>query len=232
MPTQIPLHFEFHADKTFAHFHAGGNAEAVACLTALAENTGESLIFLWGEPGMGKSHLLQACCHAAHHAGANTCYLPLEEMRRFGPAILEGFDNTDLVCIDNVEAIAGNERWELALFNSFNGIRDNGGRLVIAANAPPSDLGINLADLKSRLAWGLTLRLQPFSDDDKLAALRLKAHTLGMELSLHVGRFLLARCPRDLPSLWALMSRLDHATLAAKRKLTLPFLKEFLEKEP
>ena len=232
MPTQIPLHFEFRADQSFAHYHAGANAEAVACLTRLAEGTGESLIFLWGDAGLGKTHILQACCQHAHQLGANALYLPLHKMRRYGAELLDGLDSVEVACIDDIETIIGDDAWEIAFFNFFNRSRDRGHRLVVAANSAPADLGIRLPDLQSRLAWGLTLRLQPLGDDDKLAAITLKARHMGLELSPRVGRFLLAHYPRDLPSLWALLSRLDHASLAAKRKLTLPFIKEYLENEP
>ncbi|MEN8259190.1 MAG: DnaA regulatory inactivator Hda [Pseudomonadota bacterium] len=232
MPTQIPLHFEFRADQSFAHYHAGANAEAVACISRLAEAAGESLIFLWGGVGLGKTHLLQACCQRAHQSGASALYLPLKEMRNSSPELLEGLESVEVACIDEIETIAGDDDWEIAFFNFFNRNRDRGHRLVVAAGRAPADLEIRLPDLKSRLSWGLTLRLQPLGDDDKLAAITLKAKNMGLELSPQVGRFLLAHCPRDLPSLWALLSRLDHATLAAKRKLTLPFLKEYLENEP
>jgi DnaA family protein len=107
-------------------------------------------------------------------------------------------------------------------------LRELGNRLIVTAPVPPAELSIRLPDLKTRLGWGLTLRLQALNDDDKLIALGSYARSLGLDLPPQVGRFLLSHYRRDLSSLRRLLDDLDHATLAAKRKLTIPFLKNFL----
>jgi DnaA family protein len=132
--------------------------------------------------------------------------------------------------VDDISAIAANPSWEQAFFHYFNCLRERAARLIVADRSPPAKLPIRLADLRTRLAWGLTILLKPLSDADKLAALRLRARHLGLEISPQVGQFLLTRYPRDLPSLWGLLEQLDRATLAAKRRLTIPFLKQYLEK--
>lgn len=229
MPKQIPLQLEFRADQHFDHYHPGANSETVWLLADAAAGNGEHLIYLWGDAGLGKTHLLQAICQRAHQGQRSAFYLPLKSIGHHGPEFLDGLESFGLVCVDDVEAIAGDEEWELTFFNFFNRSRDLGHHLIVAARYPPRELGILLPDLKTRLAWGLTLRLQSPDDEDKLAALTLRAKTLGFELTPQVGRFLIARYPRDLPSLWSLLARLDRATLAAKRKLTIPFLKSFLK---
>ncbi len=232
MPTQLPLQLDIPEQYRFAHYHSGANREAVITLQRWAEGEGERYLYLWGEPGSGKTHLLQACCHTAHRHGRRVGYLPLSRFHRHDPALLEGLERVDLLCIDDVHVIAGDPDWELALFHCFNRLSDQGRRLLAAGRWPPARLPIRLTDLRTRLAWGLTLQLKPLDDADKLAALRLRARHLGLELSPQVARFLLTRHPRDLPSLWRLLEQLDRATLAAKRKLTIPFLKQFLEQRP
>ncbi len=231
MLPQLPLQLSFPEAPRFDQFHAGSNREVIQSLKNCTAGTGEPYLYLWGGRGCGKTHLLHACCREAHSKGQAVGYLPMTELRGHGPDILQGLEQMMLLCIDDIHAVAGNRRWEEALFHGFNRWRESSIRLIISADQPPAELPIALPDLKTRLTWGLTLRLQPFNDDDKLAALQLRAKQLGLELSPQVGKFLLTHSPRDLPSLWRLLNSLDQATLAAKRKLTIPFLKAYLESE-
>lgn len=232
MPTQIPLRFEFHATQSFDHYHTGPNAEVVGRLRDCASGKGEELIFLWGTNGLGKTHLLQACSQLADQSHLTGLYLPLKTLCSRGPTILEGLETLQLLCIDDIDTIAGDDAWEHAVFNLFNRIRDCGRRMILTAPLPPLRLGIQLLDLRTRLGWGLTFQLQPPDDNDKLAALIQRASNLGFELSPRVGRFLLAHQPRDMPALWKLLDELDQATLSAQRRLTIPFLKSYLKKAP
>jgi DnaA family protein len=232
MPEQLPLPFTFNPELGFEQFHPGANAEPVRHLQRAAAGTGERLIFLWGQPGSGKTHLLNACCRAACQLKRSVSYLPLGVVRDYGPEMLEGLEHMDLVCLDDLEIIAGDDGWEAALFSLFNRLRERGRDLIAAADSPPAQLPIRLPDLQTRLGWGLTLKLRPLRDQDQLAVLELYARSLGLELPPQVGRFILARHRRDPPALRELVDRLDQATLAAQRKLTVPFVKAFLGGAP
>jgi len=222
------LRFAFNPELGFQQYHSGANTEIVAHLRHTAGGRGDTLIFLWGDPGTGKSHLLNACCQEACQSDLSVSYLPLANLRQYGPSVLDGLEHQDLVCLDDVDAIAGDDSWERALFNLFNCLRELGNRLIVTAPVPPAELPIRLPDLKTRLGWGLTLRLQALNDEDKLIVLGAYARSLGLDLPPQVGRFLLSHYRRDLSSLRGLLDDLDHATLAAKRKLTIPFLKNYL----
>lgn len=229
MIAQIPLPLSLNPEQSFATFVAGPNEAVLAALQAYAQGTGEAFVYLWGEAGLGKSHLLNACCQAATTAGRRSAYLPLTALHAHGPQTLEGLEQLDVLCLDDIQTLAGNAAWESALFHLFNRLRDAGNRLIVSADAAPAQLPIALPDLRSRMAWGLSLRLRTLADQDKLAALSRHAKQLGMEITPAVGQYLLAHCPRDLPSLWRLLDGLDRATLAAQRKLTIPFLKTYLD---
>ncbi len=228
MAQQLPLHFEFRANQTFNDFFPGTHHEIITHLQQCITGQGEQQIFLWGEPGLGKSHLLQACCHLAQQLKLSSFYFDLATTAHFDPALLNGLDESDVVCFDNIEHIAGNAEWELAFFNFFNQHRDRGHKLILAASSTPNTIAIQLPDLKTRLNWGLTLKIQLLTDNEKVAALIFKARQMGFELGPQAGRYLLTHYARDLASLWALLEKLDKASLAAKRKLTLPFLKQVL----
>jgi len=231
LPKQLPLHFEFRANQTFDDFFPGSNLEIINHLQKSSEGTGERLIFLWGQSGLGKSHLLQACCQQAKSQQLSSFYFALSPLELPDPGLLTGLDKFDIVCFDNIEHIAGNQPWEQAFFNFFNLHRDQGHTLILSASAPPNEIAIQLPDLKTRFNWGLTLKIQPLSDTDRITALIFKADQMDFEISPQAGRFLLAHYDRDLSSLWVLLTKLDRASLAAKRKLTIPFLKQILDEE-
>ena len=225
---QVPLQFEFQSNQTFASFFPGNNAEIIGQLQTLAGDGSEQQIFLWGETGSGKSHLLQACCQLAKAKGKDPFYLAFSAEKLPNPSLLEGLEQIELVCFDNIQLIAGNAEWERALFGFYNTHRQHSHKLLLAADCPPKYLGYELADLKTRMAWGLTLKIQAMRDDQLIEALTYKAHFLGFDIPPMVGRFLLNHYVHDLQALWRLLDKIDHATLAAQRKLTIPFLKQIL----
>lgn len=228
---QVPLQFEFQSDHSFASFFPGNNAEIVAQLQALAANGGEQQIYVWGEAGSGKSHLLQACCQHAKQAGKDPFYFGFVADQLPAPDLLDGLEDVELVCLDDIQRIAGHVDWEHALFAFYNTHRQNNHKLLLAADCPPKFLGFDLPDLKTRMAWGLTLKIQPLRDDQLIEALTYKARFLGFDVSPQVGRFLLNHYVHDLSALWLLLEKIDRATLAAQRKLTVPFLKQILAGE-
>ncbi len=129
------------------------------------------------------------------------------------------------MCVDDIDAVAGSGDWERALFALYERLRARGGLLLVAGRSAPAALGLKLPDLASRLAAGHVYALQPLSDADKSAVLRTRARSRGLEMSEEVASYLLARYPRDLHSLFALLDRLDTAALAAQRRLTIPFVR-------
>ncbi|MDH5435428.1 MAG: DnaA regulatory inactivator Hda [Gammaproteobacteria bacterium] len=222
MNHQLPLGITLRDTAAFENYFSGSNSEVTYALQQCAEGKGEQFIYLWGASGTGKSHLLQAVCKAIGGA----VYLPLSETESMMPEMLDGLENMDVVCIDDIDNIEGDDIWETQIFNLFNRIRESGNRLIVSGNAKPADLKIKLPDLVSRLNWGLTLHLQRLNDNDKLSALQLRADKRGFDLPDNVGRYLLKHNTRDLASLFDLLDHLDVASLAAQRKLTIPFVKE------
>jgi DnaA family protein len=231
IPTQLPLGVRLRDDATFANFYPGANAAALGYVERLCEADAgwtESLIYLWGGSGVGRSHLLQAACLRFDQFGEPAAYLPLGLVAQYGTALLDNLEQFELVCLDDLDAVAGDKVWEEALFHLFNRLRDSGRRLLLSANAPPRELQIKLPDLKSRLTLALVFQLQQLSDEDKLRALQLRASRRGLQLSDEVGRFILTRGERSMSALFDLLECLDQASLQAQRKLTIPFLKETL----
>jgi DnaA-homolog protein len=222
---QLPLAVRLRDVAIFDTFEPGPNGAVIAVLADPAA-TGPAA-WIWGPAGSGKSHLLQAACAA--HPGA--AYLPADELLPAGPGVLEGWDERPLVCIDDIDRLAGRPEWELAAFALFNRLWELGGRLVVSASAGPAATRFALADLQSRLAWGGVFRLEPLSDPQRAAALRRRAAHRGLELPPEAAAYLLRRLPRDMRALCGWLDKLDTASLAAGKRLTLPFVKAVIQAE-
>lgn len=220
----LPLRLADHA--VFASFLASGNETLVATLRALADGGDGGGCWLWGTPSTGKTHLLQAVCE---QAGDQSVYVPLAELKEAGPGILDGLASRALVCIDDIDVAAGDRDWELALFVLYNQVIEAGGQIVAAASAAPRSSAFELADLQSRLSSLPAFQLQPLGDDETRKALQLRAGLRGLDLPDDTAQFLLSRSRRDMASLYGLLDRLDDEALRAKRRLTVPFVKEVLE---
>lgn len=232
MSHQLSLNLRLKDGSSFSNFLPGSNREALdrlrAAVVAAAtrEKASEQAMFLWGAESGGKTHLLQAACRLAQELGIAPVYVPLAEAAALSPSLLESVEQAPLVCLDDAERIAGRPEWEAALFSLIERLRAAGGTLIAAASAPPARLGLRLPDLTSRLAWGAVYALQPLSDAEKLEAVRLRARNRGFEMPEDVARYILSRYPRDMHSLFDLLDRIDRASLAHQRRVTIPFLRE------
>lgn len=229
LTNQLTLGVSLKDEATFANYYAGQNSLVVEELKKSAQYQGERVIYVYGAGGLGCTHLLQAACHEANQNGLSSVYIPLSNIRDFSPEIFEGLESLSLVCIDDVHMLAGKAEWEEAFFHAYNRIRDAGGHLMVTANVSPKSLGLMLPDVVSRLSWGMLFQLQALSDQEKLEVLIKRAERRGMTLSDEVGKFILTHCPRHMSTLFAALDALDKMSLAAQRKLTIPFVKTVLE---
>lgn len=229
MINQLTLLVGLKDDATFANYYSGKNQQVVTEIKKSASGFGERVIYFWGTGGVGCTHLLQSCCHAANQNNLRSLYLPLANLNDFSPEIFEGLETLDLICMDDIHKIAGHAAWEEGFFHFYNRIHDAGGRLIVTANVMPKALGVTLPDVVSRLTWGMVFQLQPLSDTEKLTALIMRADRRGMTLSEEVGKFILNHCPRHMATLFAALDALDKISLAAQRKLTIPFVKTVLQ---
>lgn len=223
MGQQLTLGINLRDDATFDNYFAGQNEQVVYNL----QMQEEPYIFLFGTKGSGKSHLLQAACHQMGKKNLPVAYLPLAE-EGLMPVILDGLESMSLIALDDIEKIIGDENWEHALFNLYNRVREKGVNMLVSSTEPLASLNIKLADLKSRLSWGPIFKLTALNDKGKQLALQQRAKNRGLDLADDVVTYLLKRSPRDMNSLFSLFEKLDKASMVEKRKLTIPFIKDYL----
>ncbi|WP_266157701.1 DnaA regulatory inactivator Hda [Dyella silvatica] len=227
MIPQLPLALRWPRRQRFEHFYAGANAVTLAAVESLAREPGSPWLYLSGPSGSGKSHLLMATCQAANETGRTVQYLPLASLRDKAAAI-RGVAGSELLALDDLGAIAGDREAEHALFDLYNQTKAEGAAMLFAAEALPASLGLGLPDLRSRLGACQQVLLKPLDDAERRTVLKNQAAVRGIELDETVLDWLFARYARDLGALLDLLDRLDQASLAAQRRVTVHFLRNLL----
>jgi DnaA family protein len=220
---QLTLGVRLRANAVFASFAPGLNAELLAAL----HGSNRDPIWLWGNRGCGKTHLLQAVCAAV---GATAAYFPLDRCVALPPQALSGFENCRVLCVDDVDAVAGDLEWEQALFRLFNEASELQTRVIFAARWAPRQIDWRLDDWRSRAAACIVYQVRELDEAGRAEALRLRAAQRGLQLPAETLDYLLKRMPRDLRSLFDILDELDEASLVAQRRLTIPFIRDELEK--
>jgi len=228
MSLQLPLSLGLKDSAVFSNFIADGNDEALSFLQAYPTTHNAPLVYLWGESGCGKTHLLQALCQAAGERGEAAVYLPMRMVSEFPREALSGLEQTALICIDDINAVAGDVAWEDALLRLYVRAHGSGCALAVAGNDLIGQLGLKLPQLVSRLQWGLVFQLKPLTAASKLKALELRAKRRGVKLPPESARYLLKHYGEVCGPLFEALDRLDKASLAAKRRLTIPFIRTVL----
>ena len=226
---QLPLALRYPPDQRLETY-VGAPEGLLAQLRALAAGEGEWL-YLAGPAGAGKTHLALAACAAAESAGRRAAYLPLKSAAGRLRDALDALDEAALVALDGVDAVAGQRDDEVALFDFHNRARGAGTGLLYVAQAAPDALPLVLPDLRSRLAQCARVVLSPPGEARRRAVLEERAQRRGLVLEPAALDWLLRRAGRDLGGLTALLDRLDKASLAAQRRITVPFLRQVLGAE-
>jgi len=230
MSQQLPLPIAINNEETLDDFVWGDNLLIQQQLTLCLQHLGERMLYLWGDNGLGKTHLLQAACHEVTQHQEMAIYLPLKLLHTWDTSLLEGLEHHSLIAIDDVEAIGNNRVWEEALFHLYNRVKENEScRLIFSASEPPNALDFSLPDLRSRLNHTLIMHLQTLKDEDKIQLLCVIANKRGLTLTPQISEYLVTRLSRNLNNLIQVLDKLDAASLAHKRKLTIPFVKSILD---
>ncbi len=224
----VSLREGFRFDSFFAT-EGSENFHTLKVLEAFVASSEQQQNILWGESLSGKTHLLQACCAKQAENNHPVSYIPLKTLATYGPEVVDGLAQSQLVAVDDVDSVIGDKVWEAALFNLINRTRDKGQRLLLSSQQNPRRLDCILPDLASRLIWGGSYQLHALSDEEKPRALQARAEQRGFELSDRVLEYLFRRYPRDIESLMEILNKLDEESLRKKTVITVPFVKQILE---
>lgn len=227
-PRQLALQLVPDARATFDSFIPGANGATLSWLTSQFWRQSGASVYLWGPRGSGRTHLLQACCHAARDTDQQPFLVPLRMAVTGSAQALEELAEYPLVCLDDLDAVVGNRAWEEAVLYLFNRLQARSHRVLVSASRPPALLGLGLADLSSRMAGGLVLSLEPMDDGARLALLSQRADSLGMRVAPEVWDYVLRRSGRETAELLEHLERIDRVALERGRRITIPLVKEVL----
>lgn len=207
---------------TFENFIVGPSNEfANAASIAVAKNPGKvyNPLFIYGNSGLGKTHLLMAICNVIHE---NNMELPIayvcgdEFTNRVISAIRNGtmdevrneYRNVGLFLMDDIQYIAGKRSTQEEFFSIFNAIYRAGGQIVITADRPPIDMSILDDRLRTRLEGGLMADVQPPDIETRVAIIRSKANQLGMQLTPEVENYIAENITSNVRQLEGVVKRL------------------------
>jgi DnaA family protein len=232
--SQLALSVQLPDDEIFDSYHSELNSSVVSQLSLFIEKAAQSqsnqpsCLYLFGLTGVGKSHLLHACSAYASQLGITSVCLSCAELLQLSVEVLDGLEQIDVICIDDIQLFAGDRQWQQAIFDLYNRVLEQNNSLLISGDQSVGQLGLTLPDLNSRLSWGLTEQLKPLSDIEKVTAIQFRASKRGLMLSDDAANFLLNRLSREMENLIASLDILDKASIREQRKITIPFIKDVL----
>lgn len=233
--SQLALAVQLPDDETFASFYAGANDIAIEQLKSFIDADANTInkpnsFYLFGISGVGKSHLLHAACSYAAAKNKSSLCLSFTELKQLSIEVLDGLEQIDVICLDDMQLIAKDANWQQAVFDLYNRVIEQNKCLIIAGDQSVKELGLTLPDLVSRLKWGFTEQIKPLNDDDKISTLQYRAQQRGIVLQEDATRYLLNHLSRDMQNLLSALDELDRASIREQRKITIPFIKEVLLK--
>ena len=221
-PGQIPLLMRSEDLATWDNWLS--RPETAALEQLLRGQVPEHSAYVWGGEGMGKSHILQACCESE---GLNARYIPLRDLVDFAPEqVLADTEIARLIAIDDIDCVESRSRWQEALFALFNASRETGAKLLVTADKAPQQLLDALPDLRSRLSSLPVFQMPRFTEDHIVELLALRGAQAGIELPGDVARYCSLRLPRHPRATVRFINQLDQLSLAQRRAVTIPFVRE------
>lgn len=226
--SQIPFQFGNFEKNDLASFLPGKNQELIKLIDLISKKQAIHFLYLWGESGTGKTHLLQAACKQASETGMHVAYIPLEQNAELSVDILHDLGEMDLVCLDDLEFVIGEIEWQQGLVWLYNELRDNGNSIIISSNKSHKNIDLDVIDLKSRLNWDQVIQMKSPDDELKIEILKQHANARSFDLGDDIIDYLIRRVDRNLGSLMAVLDKIDHASLVEKRKITIPFVKDLI----
>ena len=232
--SQLTLSVQLPDDETFGSYLSESNRLVVSQLKLFIEQNQnikpnqQNSFYLFGLTGVGKSHLLHACSAYAAQLNKTSVCLSCAELLLLSVEVLDGLEQIDVICLDDIQLIAGNKLWQQAIFDLYNRVLEQNNCLLISGDQSAVQLGLSLPDLVSRLSWGLTEQVKPLDDEEKVTSLQYRASKRGLTLSSEAATFLLNRLSREMGNLIASLDILDKASIRDQRKITIPFIKDVL----
>jgi chromosomal replication initiator protein len=227
---------------TFQNFVVGAsNQFAHAACVAVANQPGEHYnpLFIYGGVGLGKTHLVNAIGHqSAQRSGLKVVYLSSESFmneligslrRDKMDEFKKKFRNVDILILDDVQFIAGNERTQEEFFHTFNSLYESHKQIVITSDKFPKEIPGIEDRLRNRFEWGLIADIQPPDMETRVAILQKKAENEGVQLPHDVAFFLASNIDSNVRELEGSLTRLGAFSSLTKATITVELAKDVLK---
>jgi chromosomal replication initiator protein len=233
-------------DYTFDEFVTGpSNRLAQAASMAVSENPGETYnpLFVHGNVGLGKTHLLQAICHRARsqRPDVEILYLTCETFtNHFIEAVERGalehfryrYRHVDILLIDDIQFLAEREHSQEEFFHTFNTLYQTRKQIVLSADCSPREIPSLENRLVSRFSWGLVTRIDPPCLETRMAILRKKAKRRAVELPEDVVHHLAQRIDSNTRELEGAITLVDALSQQLGKPIDLQTAREALGVQP
>ena len=223
---QLPLDVALRDDDRFENFYIEPHQQAFQAVKQFVTQQIETVLYLWGQQGVGKSHLVHAAMEAARDNHRTVLLINQTEDIIALSKTLERYNQELLLCLDNFDQLIVQAAWQEVFFHAFNAVKEQGGQLLVASRFSPRQLDLQLEDLRSRMSWGQVYHMSVLSDLDKMRILQFRAKQRGLKIADEVAIYLLNRMPRNMDDLFQVLVTLDQASIAAQRSITIPFVKQ------
>ena len=223
-PQQLIFPWTKKSVATFDHFYM--DDQNLCAKDALLK---EDDLFLYGIAGTGKTFLLQSLCNHYTNCEKTSLYIPLNDVKEYGASFLDSLEELDLICIDQIDSIAGDDIWEVAIFNLINNCLTSKCRLIFCSRLNPSSINFNLKDLFSRIKRIDHIELFPVSENKLRDALRFIIDMRSLEIGDSEIDYLMTHSTRSLTNILEIIDELDQQSLKLKRRITIPLIKEFIQ---
>jgi chromosomal replication initiator protein len=234
---------KLHPDYTFENFVVGpSNRLAHASCVAVSQSPGNTYnpLFLYGNSGLGKTHLLHAVCCEANQRfdGAVIQFLSCEEfVNRFIRAIETGnsagfqsqFRTVEMLVIDDVQFLREREQSQEEFFHTFNALYNNGKQIILSADSPPGRIPSLEERLISRFNWGLVARIDPPSYETRVAIVQKKAHLRGLSISDEIAEYIARKIHANIRELEGALTTLYAVATTVSKEITLELAQGALE---
>jgi DnaA family protein len=219
---QLGLPISLNASMLLESFVA--NKELLRLINQLFLNEKSSEVYIYGASGQGKTHVLQGAVLKALEIDKNAVYIDCSDP--FPDYILDFVDQIDFICFDNVHSIL-RENQEI-FFDLYNRARQAQIFILVSGNTLPSDLEV-MKDLKTRLSLAAVYKLEELNDELIMSVIDSQMSQRNLSVNSNVYEYLFKNYSRDLKLLLSTLNDLDKASLQAKKPISIPFVKKFLE---
>ncbi|MBV52482.1 MAG: DnaA regulatory inactivator Hda [Coxiellaceae bacterium] len=229
---QLPLDVTLNDECRFDNYYPYNHQQITLALQNFLKQANETVFYLWGDRGVGKSHLLQAAARYTEVESSSSLLVDGNLYNLSPKDFVSSVQSCELLCIDNIDSLITAPEWQESIFHVFNVLKDRQAKMLVSAQVSPRQLVMQLEDLRSRLAWGEVYQINSLSDQDKVRVLQFRAELRGLKLADEVATYLLNRMPRNMSDLFQVLVTLDEASIAAQRAITIPFIKSVFEMVP